>query len=212
MVKSLVFFILFIPFVVSAHVTVKPTEVPVGAWQTFNVSVPVEKDMATIAVRLVIPEGVESVMPNVKPGWNIQTTKEGEGEDAVVKEITWTDGNVPAGMRDDFYFSAHMPATEGTLEWKAYQTYADGSVVSWDLNEAEQPKTIDGEVDFSSKGPYSETKVINDLKQASVNEEKYHKNEARHHGGRGALPLGLSLIALVMSGWTLYIVKRKKPQ
>src|SRR4029078_6241590 len=94
----------------SAHVVVKPNEVGAAAFQTFTVGVPVEKESPTVGLRLVIPEGVKYVSPNVKPGWKIDIKKQGEGEDAVVTEITWTGGEIPSGQRDDFVFSAQAPS------------------------------------------------------------------------------------------------------
>ena len=154
---------LLLPVSALAHVSVKPSEVGVGAYQTFMVSVPTEKDMPTTNVRLVIPAGLESVRPNVKPGWEIQIVKEGTGEGAVVKEIIWSSGSIPADQRDEFVFSAKTPAQPMELRWNAYQTYSDSSVVAWDASATEQPKDASGEDDFSVRGPYSTTEVINDL-------------------------------------------------
>ncbi len=152
-----------------AHVVVHPNEVGVGAFQTFTVGVPNEKDNPTIAVRLLIPEGLSSVTPNVKPGWKIDIKKTGDGDSAKVTEIDWTAGSIPAGGRDDFLFSAQVPAQASTLSWLAYQTYQNGEVVSWD----QQPKTnmTDSqreEMEKTGKGPYSETKIVNDLASASL--------------------------------------------
>lgn len=143
-----------------AHVTVKPAEVKVGQYQNFTVSVPTEKNLPTTAIRLVLPEGLESVRPNVKPGWKIEIKKAGEGENAKVTEVIWTTGSIPADQRDEFIFSAKTPATEANLQWKAYQTYQDGSIVAWDLD----PTAKDED---ENTGPYSQTKVINDLAAAS---------------------------------------------
>src|SRR5687768_3143391 len=62
----------------SAHVTVKPAEVLTASFQTFTVSVPNEKDEPAIEVRVLIPPGLQHVMPTVKPGWNITSQKQGE--------------------------------------------------------------------------------------------------------------------------------------
>ncbi len=133
---------------VSAHVVVKPSSVNPGAFQTFTVGVPVEKNTPTKEVRLVIPNGLNHVTPNVKPGWKVTTKKDGE----IISEIIWSGGSIPAGQRDEFVFSAQVPSATTTLLWKAYQTYVDGTVVAWDKD----PKTLkdhEGE-------PYSETKVL----------------------------------------------------
>lgn len=161
-----------------AHVVVKPAEVGVGQFQTFIVSVPNEKDTSTVAVRLIVPRGLEHVSPNVKPGWNIEIKKAGEsmkgeilntGEKApdpeTVTEIVWTGGSIPAGQRDDFLFSAKVPADTGELTWMAYQTYSDGTTVSWD---SAPTADHDQAAEDPLKGPASKTKIINDLKAESA--------------------------------------------
>ena len=167
---------------VSAHVTVKPSEVSVGAWQTFTVSVPVEKDNPTVAVRVVIPQGLESITPNVKPGWKISVKKEADK----ATEILWTGGVIPAGQRDVFDFSAHVPGSEGDLTWNAYQTYQDGSVVSWDKS------AQDGETEGENTGPASHTRVIDDLKP----EKKPNEQIANRTNTLAVIALALSALSL----------------
>jgi uncharacterized protein YcnI len=144
----------------AAHVVVRPAEVETAAFQTFTVSAPNEKPVAYTAIRVDIPAGLKHVTPTVKQGWQATVVKEGEGEAAVVKSITWNGSQVAAGFRDDFSFSAQVPATAADLQWKAYQTYADGVTVTWDRTEAQQPKKADGSPDFSVSGPFSATKVV----------------------------------------------------
>jgi hypothetical protein len=43
----------------------------VGAFQTFSIGVPSEKDIATAGLRLVLPPEVSFVTPNVKSGWAV---------------------------------------------------------------------------------------------------------------------------------------------
>jgi uncharacterized protein YcnI len=148
--------LLFSTSVVSAHVAVQPNTVGVASYQTFTIGVPSELNKTTTSVRLVIPKEVANVTPNVKPGWTIETKKTGEGEDTIVSEITWSGGSIPADQRDEFSFSAKTPAKPTTLQWKAYQTYNDGKVVSWDAT----PGTAEKE---GVQGPYSATRVVDDL-------------------------------------------------
>lgn len=213
--------ILFLAPVSSAHVSVKPQQAGAASFQTFTVGVPVEKDMATVGLRLVIPEGLNRVTPNVKSGWKVEVKKEertvgmkGEvlntGEQApkeeVVTEIIWSGGVIPSGQRDDFLFSAQVPSDEKTLQWKAYQTYADGTVVSWDQEpNAEQPKNEDGHSDFSEKGPLSETKVINDLAGSTANKTVV-KTESQNTNA----PFVLSALAFLFSSISLGLQFRKK--
>lgn len=142
---------------VNAHVVVSPREVSVGQRLNFVVGVPTEKEIPTSSVRLVIPEGVESVRPLVKSGWRVEIIK---NEADLVTEIIWSGGSIPVDQKDEFVISAKAPASETELNWKAYQTYSDGSVVSWDL--APNVEEVEG------SGPYSTTKVVNDLEETSA--------------------------------------------
>jgi uncharacterized protein YcnI len=190
-----------------AHVIVRPAEVGVAAFQTFTIGVPNERENPTVGVKLLIPKGVAHVSPNVKPGWNIEIKRTGSGEDALVTEIDWMGGSIPVGQRDDFLFSAQVPAEETTLQWKAYQTYSDGTVVSWDqspdtkLSEVEQEKR-----ERENLGSYSQTDVINDLatskKSVAVESDLPSRNDK--------LPTVLSVVALVLSVMSFAMQVRKK--
>lgn len=184
--------------VASAHVVVKPASAGIGARTAFTLGVPNEKEIPTTALRLIVPAAVESVTPNVAPGWKITIKKEGNGEQARVTEILWTGGSIPSGQRVDFAFSAKMPSNETTLVWKAYQTYASGEVVAWDAD----PQAEEQE----NKGPYSETQVVNDLEdQASISAPSMQEVSSR----RQAMPATLlSIAALALSIISLVQVRR----
>ncbi len=198
-----------------AHVTVKPGEVGVGQRLNFTVSVPTEEETPTVSLRLIIPEGVTSVRPNAKPGWNIQLKKEGEGEEARISEIVWSGGRIPAEQRDEFVFSAQAPAEGTTLVWKAYQTYGDGDVVSWDND----PKVVEEYTknnppkeemegmegmgdDHTAPRPYSTTKVVNDLGVAASGSDV----AATKTGGNAISWLALAVAALSLG---LQLTKKK---
>jgi uncharacterized protein YcnI len=134
----------------SAHVVVGPGEVKTATRTTFAVSVPNEHQTPVVEVRLLIPDGLESIRPFAKSGWNVRVVKSGEGEDAKVTEIIWSGGSVPVDLKDEFQFGAKTPANETELQWKAYETYQDGTVIAWD-----QPPS-----DTEDSKPYSVTKII----------------------------------------------------
>lgn len=138
---------------VSAHVTVKPGEVETSTYQVFTVNVPNEKDIPTTSVRVVMADGVSGVTPTQKAGWSVSAV---EADDAV-REITWEGGEITKGLRDEFSFSAKTPNDAGSLKWKAYQTYSDGTVVSWDQEESHGDAHGEGE---ENTGPLSVTSVI----------------------------------------------------
>ncbi len=181
-----------------AHAVVKPNEVGIGKYQTFTLAVPSEKPIATVGIRLVMPEGINSATPNVKPGWKIEKKTQATGnkvadEDGMIvdeqklTEITWTGGNIPAGQRDEFLFSIKAPSKPTTLNWKVYQTYADGSVVSWNLG-SEQAKTA-----AEGFGPYSMTKVIDDLSSSST------PAAANKSDSNSTTALAFSVVAFVLA-------------
>lgn len=169
---------LLIPMAASAHVEVSPDQVGVGSEQIFSTSVPNEKEVAMTTLRLDIPSGLKDVIPTAKTGWTVTTTKSGDE----VTELIWSGGTIPAGQRDDFTFSAQAPATATMLNWKAHQTYADGTTVDW-------TQAPDGK-DSEGSTPYSTTKVINDL---TANSNTNADNDAKY-----ALYLSIAGIALAV--------------
>ncbi len=180
-----------------AHATVKPNTVGIGKFQSFTLGVPSEKPIATIAIRLVLPNGLNHVTPNVKPGWKIEVKKQGTGKtvedhdkstgEQKITEIIWTRGNIPAEMRDEFMFSAQVPSEPTTLNWKAYQTYADGTIVSWN-QDSDAPK-------LENFGPYSKTEVINDLTLTSTS--NYTNTSSKD--SKDITAVWLSLAAVIIS-------------
>lgn len=161
----------------SAHVVVTPNQVGIASTQTFSISVPSEKDgLSTTGLRLVLPDGLEDVMPTIQQGWKIETKK---------NELDWTAGTIPNGQRDDFTFRAQAPASVTTLNWKAYQIYSDGSIVAWDQT------PVAGHADDDNMTPYSQTQVINDLTSSS--------SEKDTPIWLGTLTLILSLGAIVLA-------------
>lgn len=208
-----------------AHAVMKPSQVGVAAFQDFNLGVPSEKDSSTTSVRLLLPPGLNFVSPVVKPGWKVEVksgpilkgmkapvASDGDVTTTIPTEIDWTGGEIPAGQKDIFTFSAQVPVQETELDWKVYQGYADNSTVSWDLGKNDpQPKDSKGKIDFSSKGPYSKTMVVNDLNGSSVKDNTsmmQSKMSTMAYGSK--LPLGLSVIAIILSIAALGLVLNKK--
>lgn len=189
--------VLALPAVAFAHVVVTPDQAGVGARTLFNVSVPNEKEVDVTGLRLTIPAGMEGVMPTVHPGWTITTTTDANKN---VTEIKWEGGTIPTGQRDDFTFKGMTPADETDLIWKAYQTYADGTTVAWD----QKPTDEHSESEDSTSGPYSVTKVTNDLDTAFDNQE----SNSGSSGLSTSLALVASLIALALSVFA--VVKQRK--
>lgn len=185
--------------VASAHVVVKPGEVETAARQVFTIGVPNESETASVVgVRLVIPEGLESVRPNTKAGWTVEVKKTGEGENAKVTELVWTGGTVPVDQRDEFLFQGKAPAKTGELKWKAYETYSDGTTVAWEEEPSEK----------EDSKPYSVTKVVAAAKAADTTAVSDTQATGASDGKVNAA-IGLGILGVVLSAVAL-IVNRKQ--
>jgi len=135
----------------SAHVTVMPKESGTGAWETYTMKVPVEKDINTNKVVLKIPEGAEFQQYEPIPGWTTAV-------DEAAGTVTWEaegDG-IAAGQFQRFTFVVKNPEQQGELAWDAFQYYTDGSIVEW---------TGDEEADT----PHSVTTIGSDTGEAAAN-------------------------------------------
>lgn len=195
---------LIISGAVTAHVVVKPAEVVTAGFQTFTVGVPNEKDIPTTSVKLTIPAGLKYVSPTQKAGWQIETEKEGTGEESTIRSITWSGNTVDVGFRDEFTFSGQVPDKATDLQWKAYQTYADGSVVAWD-----QAETGSGhDRQNPNEGPFSVTKVVPESEEtASIQKAEQAAADAKKVANRS---LYIAIAGLVLSLISISLASRKK--
>ena len=125
---------------VLAHATVRTelglSESKAGANETYRLRVPTEKAMDTIELRLVVPAGLTISGFEALPAWQRSVTKNAQG---IVTEVTWKGGRIGESEYALFPFRAKNPAAPGTLFFKVYQKYSDGSVVAWD----KEDKTAD---------------------------------------------------------------------
>ncbi len=122
----------------AAHATVKTeaglSESKVGVSESYHLNVPTEKEISTTEVRLVVPAGVTVTRFQTMPGFTRTMTKNAAG---LVTEVVWK-GRIAPMEFARFLFSARNPAEAGTLKWKVYQKYSDGSVVAWDDSDPEK--------------------------------------------------------------------------
>jgi uncharacterized protein YcnI len=163
-----------IPSIVFAHSTVSPSTTATSKYETFTLSVPTEKEIPTVGIRIVVPAGVDRFTPFVKAGWTINTIKDANGN---VTEVSWTGGSIPADQKDVFQFTARTAALDTTLVWKVYQSYQGGEIVAWDQQPGEGVET-----------PYSVTEV----KAGTSSTES-------DQGRKVDWPLILSIVALGVS-------------
>lgn len=192
--------------VASAHVTVVPKTSTTGAWETYTVKVPVEKEIPTTKVTLKAPEGAEIQSYEPVPGWTYSADKDANGK---VKSFTFTatgEGILP-GQFQQFTFVAKNPDKAAKLAWDAFQYYKDGSVVEWTGDE-------------SSKSPHSITDIVTAAAGADHHDTTAPKDTTKTEPAAAAktddtntsssLPLILSVVALILAIIALFGAFRKK--
>lgn len=124
-----------------AHVTLEQSEATVGATTKITLRIPHGCGAeATQAVTVDLPEGVYAAKPMPKPGWTLTTqtgayavpydnhgTQMTEG----VRQIAWSEGDLPGEWYDEFTFRAAVQGDVGeTLYFPVTQTCATG-VADW---------------------------------------------------------------------------------
>jgi periplasmic copper chaperone A len=130
----------------SAHVTVTaPGATRGGSDQEITFRVPVEKDVDTVGLKVQLPADtpIASVEVQAMAGWTHSektaqlakpiVTDDGDITEAV-SEIDWTataGHGLKPGEYGAFTIIAGLLPDVPSLTFKAIQTYADGSVVSW---------------------------------------------------------------------------------
>lgn len=184
-----------------AHVVVKPTEVLSASFQTFTVSVPNEKDMPTTKVELKIPTAVQHVTPTQKSGWQIDVDTNNEDE---VTGITWSGGTIDQGLRDEFTFSAQAPEKQGEVQWKAYQTYSDGTIVAWDKEDSGNGHHSDK----PNEGPFSVTNVVGQTE--AITSAQKADSTAAETKRTATRALSVAAIALALGVVSVVLATRKK--
>jgi uncharacterized protein YcnI len=121
-----------------AHITASPNEAQAGAYFQTAFTVPHGcNGTPTIAVRVKIPDGVLSVKPQMKPGWEISITNRklvkpidaGHGRmiAETVDEVAWRGGSLPDSYYDTFGLVMKLPDTPGrTLYFPIVQECKEG--------------------------------------------------------------------------------------
>ncbi|WP_135122137.1 YcnI family protein [Jeotgalibacillus proteolyticus] len=190
--------------IASAHVTVTPDESTTGAWETYTMKVPVEKDVATTKVTLKVPEGLEVKSYQPVPGWNFTSEKDANGKLATITYETTGEGILP-GQFQQFTFVAKNSDTATKAVWDAFQYYKDGTVVEWTGDEgSEKPHAITNIVAGAAEGNNHDA---DSAKEETKNDKS---NDTQSNGQSNSLPLILSSLAAILSLAAFVLAVRKK--
>jgi periplasmic copper chaperone A len=139
--------LLMVPFagVAFAHVEAESDDAVRGGAGTVTFTVPTEKDVPSTKVEIAFPTDTPllDVTPQPVDGWTSALTTappaapatgpDGQPVTALVTRITWTAtaGGTPPEKSQEFPVEVGRFPDVASVEFKALQTYADGSVVSW---------------------------------------------------------------------------------
>ena len=96
-----------------------------GAEQLYTVRVPTEGTVSSVMLELDIPDGVHVMQVMPGEGFTFDVKKDGSR----IVSITWTREIKPKEFAL-FTFTARNPQS-GMLQWKAHQTFVDGSIRHW---------------------------------------------------------------------------------
>ena len=126
-----------------AHVSITPSAAPKGSFTVLSFNVPNEEATAnTTKVVIVFPTDhpIGDASVEAVPGWTVTVDKakldkpiqtdEGEVTEAV-SQVTWTGGTIEPEHFQQFTIEVGLPDDADSLEFKALQTYDDGTTVRW---------------------------------------------------------------------------------
>ncbi|MFK9094518.1 YcnI family protein [Bacillus salipaludis] len=196
----------FFSSIASAHVTVVPKTSATGAWETYTLKVPVEKELATTKVTVKAPEGVEVMSYQAVPGWTYSSEKDASGKVTTFTFEATGEGILP-GQFQQFVFVAKNPDKATKAAWDAFQYYKDGSVVEWTGDEgSDSPHSITDIVTAASTDHHDTATTEHAEKTDKAQPTEVEKEDERSD----SLPLILSGIAALLSLAALVLAFRKK--
>jgi uncharacterized protein YcnI len=174
--------------------------------------VPNERPSAdTTKIVLRLPEGLDFISFQPKPGWERTVTTEklakpvtnDEGETVTdrIATVTWEGGKIAPGEFDEFGLSAKVPDKQTVLAFPATQTYSNGEVVRWiGLPDADTPAprvTVTAKLAEAAPAP-TETTAATDTADGGSDLDKV------------ALALGIAGLVAGLAALTLTVVRRPK--
>jgi uncharacterized protein YcnI len=121
-----------------AHVTLENTQAPTNSYYKATFSVPHGcEGTPTVRLRIRIPDGITSVKPQPKIGWELAITKEklekpmviehGVTITEIVREVSWSGGRLPDEYFDQFAMQVKLPdAPNTTMYFPAVQECEKG--------------------------------------------------------------------------------------
>ena len=131
-----------------AHVGLDNDQAVQGSYKRFALKVPHGCGaLATNAITIHIPEGIQGAKPMPKAGWvsSTATTKlstpydnHGTSVTEDVSALTWSNGSLPSTFYDEFVFQAKVASQSDTLHFNVDQSCGN-TVTHWDGSSHDAP-------------------------------------------------------------------------
>jgi uncharacterized protein YcnI len=184
--------------IASAHVVVNPPNAIKGTFQEFTVRVPNEKDMPTVKVELDVPSSVDISQFNPVSGWKYDLTKDSSGK---ITKIVWsaTGDGIASSEFEKFTIAGLISRDATEIEWKAHQTYKDGTTVDWVGND-----TSDTPAPVTKVTPAPDNVIVSDDGDIT-----YKNSTAASNSGTSSLPLYISIASALLGLISLVISLQK---
>ena len=126
----------------SAHVTLERSQAPADSYYKAVLQVSHGcKGSPTVALRVRIPEGITSVKPQPKPGWNLAITQaklpqpidagHGRMVSERVSEVSWSGGLLADEHFDEFRMMLKLPNRPGTTLYLPVVQDCKEGVLRW---------------------------------------------------------------------------------
>ena len=195
----------------AAHIQVRPAQAAPGDPVLWTVLVPSEDEAGTREVELAVPKDVLPFSYEDAPGWARQLRINSDGS---VRSIVWRGRTGPDGLAT-FRFLASTPEREGSIAWKAIQTYRDGAKVRWiGAADSEHPAsitTVSSSVARENAGGEAGTDAGAGAgaQQATPTQEGPASGE--DGGGPDWLARGLGAVALLGAAAAALVSLRRRP-
>jgi uncharacterized protein YcnI len=176
----------------SGHTVIRPAASRPADLQQYTLTVPTEREVATVEIDMKVPEGISFFLVQQAPGWTTEVVRRNERID----EVRWTGSEIPPDHYATFRFIARNPIQEGEISWPIVQRYEGGETVRWiggpdtdtpaartNITESAVPEDV---VDIVSGSTSSGEPTPTD-----------EADDSGSGGSRDGLTLGLAVAALV---------------
>jgi uncharacterized protein YcnI len=178
--------------VAAGHAVVRPAESRPADLQQYTLTVPNEREVATVQIDMQVPEGISFLLVQQTGGWTTEVIRRNDR----IAEVRWTGGEIPPDHYATFRFIARNPIQEGEISWPVVQRYQGGETVRWiggPDTDAPAARTMITE----SAVPEDVVDIVSGSTPSGDSSSTEDSTGSDGGGERDSLTLGLAIAALV---------------